>query len=231
VKLGGLQKSTLIDFPGRVAATVFVSGCNFRCPFCYSPELVLPEKIKNHPEISEEEFFEFLSEREGLLEGVVVCGGEPTIQGDLIGFISKIKNMGYAVKLDTNGSNPGMLENLIEGRLLDYVAMDIKAPKEKYPAVVGCDIDFSKIGESVGLLRKSLVDYEFRTTAVPGILAKEDFAEIGKWLSPARAYFIQGFKPQKTIDQTFEKISPYPDAYLQEIKKMLAPLFEICEIR
>jgi pyruvate formate lyase activating enzyme len=231
VKLGGLQKSTLIDFPGLVAATVFLSGCNFRCPFCYSPELVLPEKIKNHPEVSEKYFFEFLEERKGLLEGVVICGGEPTVQKGLPSFAKKIKDMGYSVKLDTNGSDPAMLERLIREKILDYVAMDIKAPREKYSSVVGCDMDVSKIERSVDLLKTDVVDYEFRTTAVPGILRKEDFISIGKWLSPAKAYFIQNFRPQKTLDPLFEKTPPCSDVFLQEIKEALAPLFGVCETR
>jgi len=126
--LGGLQKTTLIDYMGKIAATVFLVGCNFRCPWCYSSELVLPEKIKNQPEISEKDFFEFLESRKGLLEGVVVCGGEPTINKDLPDFIKKIKKMGFLIKLDTNGSNPQMIKKLIDDELIDYVAMDIKAP-------------------------------------------------------------------------------------------------------
>jgi pyruvate formate lyase activating enzyme len=130
IQIGGLQKATLIDYPGRLAATVFLIGCNFRCPFCYSSELVLLEKIKKQPKISLKYFFSFLKEKKGLLDGIVVCGGEPCLNKDLLAFIQKIKKLGYLVKLDTNGSNPKMLKNLIDKKLIDYVAMDIKAPLE-----------------------------------------------------------------------------------------------------
>jgi pyruvate formate lyase activating enzyme len=130
--ISGLQKTTLIDYPGKIACIVFLAGCNFRCPWCYSSELVLPLKIAKQPRTSEQEFFNFLRGRQGLLEGVVICGGEPTINKDLDKFIEKIKVLGYAVKLDTNGSNPEMLKNLVDLRLIDYVAMDIKTTKEKY---------------------------------------------------------------------------------------------------
>ena len=133
--IGGLQKTTLIDYPGKIAATVFLSGCNFLCPWCYSAELVLEEKIKLQPKISEKELFDFLKQRKGLLEGIVICGGEPTIQKDLPNFLEKIKNLGFLVKLDTNGSNPEMLEYLIKNKLVDYVAMDIKVPEKKHSIV------------------------------------------------------------------------------------------------
>jgi pyruvate formate lyase activating enzyme len=131
MKIGGLQKTTLIDYPKKIACTVFLMGCNFRCHFCYSAELVLPEKIKKQPEISEKYFFNFLKERREYLEGVVICGGEPTIHSDLPEFLTKIKKIGYAIKLDTNGSNPLMLQKLISLNLIDYIAMDIKAPLDE----------------------------------------------------------------------------------------------------
>ena len=150
--IGGLQKLTLIDYPGKIAATVFFIGCDFRCPFCYSPELVLPEKIKKQPRISEKEFFEFLKEKKGLLEGIVLCGGEPTINSDLPKFIKKIKKNGYAVKLDTNGSFPEMLRYLIDKKLIDYVALDIKAPREKYEKVTGGRANVKYIERTVSFL-------------------------------------------------------------------------------
>src|SRR3989338_7287769 len=156
--IGGLQKLTLIDFPDRLAATVFLAGCSFRCPWCYSSELVLPEKIGKHPTISEKEFFDFLKEKQGLLDGVVICGGEPTTDNNLPDFAKKIKEFGYAIKLDTNGTNPAMLENLIDKILVDYIAMDIKAPFaakfeilnpkfgiSNYERAVGVKVDFEKI--------------------------------------------------------------------------------------
>ena len=130
--IGGLQKHTLIDYPGKIAATIFTSGCNFRCPFCHNPELVLPEEISKSKELPLQEVFSFLKERKGFLDGVVICGGEPTIHNDLYDFCSEIKRIGFLIKLDTNGHNPEMLEKLIDKELIDYIAMDIKAHKEKY---------------------------------------------------------------------------------------------------
>ena len=231
MKIGGLQKTTLIDYPGRVAATVFLIGCDFRCPWCYSSELVLPEKIKKQPRISEKEFFKFLKERKGLLEGITICGGEPTVNKDLPDFIKKIKKLGYLVKLDTNGSNPKMLKDLIDKRLIDYVAMDIKLPKERYKEVLGKRINVKDIEKSIKILKEGKVDCEFRTTVVPTILTKEDILEIAKWIRGAKKYYLQNFRSEKTIDPKFEKIKPYPQEYLLEIQKTIAPFFKICQLR
>jgi len=236
VKIGGLQKLTLIDFPGRIAATVFLTGCNFRCPFCYSAELVLPQKIKSQPKILQKELFNFLKNRKGLLEGVVICGGEPTINRNLAQFIKKIKDLGYLVKLDTNGSNPIMLKTLIDKKLIDYVAMDVKAPKEKYARTVGmmkCWTDrmMKNIEKSINILKELKIDFEFRTTLIPNLLKKEDILKIAHWIKPAPKYFLQNFKAEKTIDPKFEKIKPYPQEYLLEIQKAISPFFDVCQIR
>jgi len=231
MQIGGLQKLTLIDYPGRIAATVFLCGCNFRCPWCYSAELVLPEKIKKQPKIPEEEFFQFLKERKGLLEGLVLCGGEPTINPVLPQFCKKIKKLGYSVKLDTNGSNPKMLKKLIDEKLINYVAMDIKVPKEKYKKFFGERIKIKDIEKSIKILKEGKVDYEFRTTVIPTVLDKEDILKIAKWIKGAKKYFLQNFRPEKTIDPKFEKIKPYPQEYLLEIQKAISPFFEICQVR
>ena len=231
MQICGLQKLTLIDFPGCLAATVFLCGCNFRCPWCYSRELVLPEEIKKQPEISEKELFSFLKERKRLLEGVVICGGEPTIHKELPGFVKKIKKLGYLVKLDTNGSNPKMIKKLIEDKLIDYVAMDVKLPKNKYPKIFKGGVKIENIEKSIKILKDGKINYEFRTTVVPTILDKEDIMKIAKWLSPAKKYYLQNFRAEKTIDPKFEKIKPYPDKYLLEIQKQASPFFEICEVR
>jgi len=231
MQIGGLQKITLIDYPGRIAATVFLIGCDFKCPWCYSSELVLPEKIKKQPRISQKEFFKFLKERKELLEGATICGGEPSINKDLPQFCKKIKKAGYLVKLDTNGSNPKMLKKLIDEKLIDYVAMDIKLPREKYQKILGRKIKIEDIEKSVKILKEGKVDYEFRTTVVPTILTKEDILEIAKWIRGAKKYFLQNFKPEKTIDPKFEKIKPYPQEYLLEIQKAISPFFEVCQVR
>jgi pyruvate formate lyase activating enzyme len=231
MEIGGLQKITLIDYPKKIACTVFTTGCNFRCPFCYASELVLPEKIKKQPKITQADFFNFLEERKGLLEGVVLCGGEPTIHEDLPLFIKKIKKMDYTVKLDTNGSNPAVLKKLIEDGLIDYVAMDIKGPKESYQKFSVRKISVKNMEKSVKILKESKIDFEFRTTIVPGLLEKKDITQIARWVGPGGSYYLQGFRPEKTVDPEFEKVKPYPSEHLLEIKQAVAPLFDICEIR
>lgn len=231
MQIGGLQKVTLIDFPGRIAATVFLIGCNFKCPWCYSRELVLPEEIKKQPRISEKDFFDFLKERKGLLEGVVLCGGEPTINKELPAFIKKIRKAGFLVKLDTNGSNPKMLEKLINDNLIDYAAMDVKLPRERYPEIFGKKVKIGNIEKSIKILKQGKIDYEFRTTVVPTVLNKEDILKIAHWIKPAKRYYLQNFRPEKTINPKFEKIKPYPQEYLLEIQKAISPFFEVCQIR
>jgi pyruvate formate lyase activating enzyme len=232
MKIAGIQKSTLIDYPGKVAATIFVSGCNFKCSFCHNPELVLPKEIKKHPKISEKNFWDFLEERRGFLDGVVICGGEPTIYDDLPDFIEKIQEMGFLVKLDTNGSRPEILQRMLELNLLDYVAMDIKAPKKKYSSVVDADIKIEDIEKSIKLLKKGLIDFEFRTTLVPGLVERKEILEIVKWISPAPKYFLQNFQSQgKTISSKFSKVKPFPDEYMEKLKQEVAPYFDVCQIR
>jgi len=190
--LKGLQKLTLLDFPGKMAATVFTGGCNFRCPFCHNGSIVIPERFGET--LPEEEFFAFLDKRRGILEGVCVSGGEPTLYNDLPDFIRKIRERGFLVKLDTNGSRPDMLEYLIGEGLIDYVAMDIKSSKEGYGRAIGIDnFDTADIEKSVEILKKCKVDFEFRTTVVKELHSKEDFEAIGNWLSGDYKIFLQTF--------------------------------------
>jgi anaerobic ribonucleoside-triphosphate reductase activating protein len=231
--IAGLQKTTLIDYPGKLACVVFLAGCNFRCPWCYSSELVLPLKIVNQPRISEEEFFNFLRKRKGLLEGVVVCGGEPTINKELAQFIEKIKRLGYFVKLDTNGSNPEILKNLVKANLIDYVAMDIKtSQKLLYESLMMEGITMDKIKESVEFLKAGNLDFEFRTTVVNTVHTKEDFLEIAKWIGGKNVkYYLQNFRAEKTIDPEFEKVKPFKKEFLEEIVKEISPYFKDCSLR
>lgn len=228
IQIGGLQKVTLIDYPGRVAATVFLTGCNFRCPWCYNPELVLPEKIKKqlHPvrknfsngaRISERHFFDFLKKRKGLLEGVCLTGGEPTINKDLPEFIRKIKKLGFLVKLDTNGSNPEMLKKLIDKNLIDYVVMDVKLPKEKYFKILGQNP--KKNEESIKILKENKIDYEFRSTILPAVHPKEDVVKMAKWIRNAKIYYLQQFRPEKTVDPEYEKHKPFNRENLEKIRR------------
>lgn len=231
--IAGLQKTTLIDYPGKIACTVFLAGCNFRCPWCYSSELVLPEKIIKQPKIDEKEFFDFLRSRQGQLEGVVICGGEPTINKDLPQFIQKIRNLGFSVKLDTNGSTPEMLKDLVNTKLLDYVAMDIKTNQNTlYKKIMGEGVTLEKIKESVEFLKTGAVDCEFRTTVVELVHKKEDFTEIAKWIGgPNVRYYLQSFRPEKTIDPEFEKVKPTSREFLQEICKEISLHFKLCQVR
>jgi pyruvate formate lyase activating enzyme len=229
--IAGIQKTTLIDYPGKVGATVFLAGCNFRCPWCYSSELVILEKIEKGKKIPESEFWEFLDSKKGLLQGIVVCGGEPTINNDLPEFLGKIKEKDFLIKLDTNGSNPEMLSDLISKKIVDYVAMDIKSSKEKYYSATGEKADIKKIEESVSILKEGKVDYEFRTTVCPAYLNKKDILEIAKWLSGAKRYYLQNFRADKNIDSKLEGLKPYNSEYLLEIKKEISPFFEFCAIR
>jgi len=230
--IAGLQKLTLIDYPEKLACTVFLAGCNFRCPWCYNPELVLPEKIKDNSQITKKDFFDFLKYRINLLDGVVICGGEPTLNKDLPIFCKKIKKMGYAIKLDTNGSNPEMISNLIDEKLIDYIAMDIKAPKEKYKEATGAKIDIKQIQKSIDILKKGEVSYEFRSTMIPKLLGKEDIIEIARWIGPAKKYCLQNFQKERdTVNPEFKGINPCLKEYLLNIQKIISPFFEICEVR
>lgn len=189
MKIGGLQKLTLLDFPGNTACTVFTCGCNFRCPFCHNASLVRGEGDG----VSEEEFFAFLSKRQGMLDGVAITGGEPLMNPEIGDFIEKIREMGFKVKLDTNGSYPERLKKLVSDGLIDYVAMDIKASPENYSRAAGAGVPLDNIRESVSYLLSGAVDYEFRTTVADGAVMPEDFEGIGKWIAGAKRYFLQGF--------------------------------------
>lgn len=192
MRIQGLQKLTLLDFPEKVACTVFFAGCNFRCPFCHNASLVVD--IPSESDITEKEFFSFLKKRQGILDGVCVTGGEPLLQPDIEVFIRKIKELGYAVKLDTNGSFPKKLKVLVESGLVDYVAMDIKNCPEEYGATAGApNLDAASIMESVAYLKEGYVPFEFRTTVVKGYHTKENFEKIGQWLQGTERYFLQNF--------------------------------------
>ena len=188
----GIQKLTLVDYPGHPAAILFTGDCNFRCPFCQNASLVLSSS--SEPLIADEEIFSFLTKRKGMLDGVVVTGGEPTLQKDLIPYLGRLKGLGYLVKLDTNGYRPDVLEKAMESGYVDYVAMDIKTSLDEYPVVAGIkNLDVSRIERSVELLKTGAVDYEFRTTVVEPLHHKENFEKIGELLKGCRRYYLQSF--------------------------------------
>jgi pyruvate formate lyase activating enzyme len=226
--LKGLQKLTLLDFPGKIGATVFTGGCNLRCPFCHNASLVIPEKFGET--LPEEELFSFLKKRRGMLEGVTVSGGEPTLYPDLVEFITRIRELGYLVKLDTNGTNPKMLSHLIEGGLLDYVAMDIKSSRGGYPCAVGIEsFGLDKIEKSIEILRKSKVNFEFRTTIVKELHTKEDVEEIGKWLSGDEKFFLQTFRDSG--DLIGSGYSAYSEEEMQSLLEIIKNYLPNAELR
>ncbi len=195
MKVYGLQKLTLLDYPGLVACTIFTGGCNFRCPFCHNALLVTRLEESKEGVMEEEEVLAFLKKRAGLLDGVCITGGEPLMQKDLKQFIEKVRNLGFKIKLDTNGSYPERLKELLDKGLLDYVAMDIKNSPDKYAVTCGLDIfNVEHIKESVEIIKNSGVDHEFRTTSVKGFHNIDSFEKIGNWLAGDDKYFIQNFK-------------------------------------
>lgn len=229
MKIGGLQKLSLIDFPGILCCIVFTQGCNFRCPYCHNPELVLPEKFT--PEIEIDSFFQFLKMRKKYLEGVSITGGEPTIHSDLLLFIEKIKNMGFKVKLDTNGSNPEILKKLFGKQLLDYISLDVKGPFDKYSEIAGVKVDNEKIKESIEIIKKAKIQYEFKTTVVKSQLSFDDFKKIGEIIKGAKLYFLQKFIPSKCVNPSFLKETTYSDEEFEKIKEIMNNYVEKCEIR
>ena len=193
MQISGLQKLTLLDYPGTVACTIFTAGCNFRCPFCHNAMLVLPEQIEE-ASLSEDEVLKFLKKRQGVLEGVAVTGGEPLLHADMPQLLRKIKDLGYKIKLDTNGSNPKLLREIVGAGLVDRVAMDIKNSPEQYPETVGCRVSMAAVEESKNFLLSGTIDYEFRTTVVKGIHTEESLIEAAKWIAGAKEYYLQQFK-------------------------------------
>ena len=198
MQIHGLNKTTLLDYPGHVAATVFCGGCNFRCPFCHNSDLVI--NPMSQPLISEEEILDFLNKRKNILSGVCITGGEPTLQPDLENFIQRIKDLGLLVKLDTNGYRPEIVKKLVQKGLIDYIAMDIKSGTSGYKTASGMvDFEWNNIKESIDFIMNSGVQYEFRTTVVNGIHKKEDFEEIAQLIKGCDSYFLQNYKDNENV--------------------------------
>lgn len=228
--LKGLQKLTLLDYPGKMAATVFAGGCNFRCPFCHNASLVIGKRLKDTPSVSEEDFFAFLKKRQGLLEGVCVSGGEPTLYRDLIPFLNNIKELGYLVKLDTNGYRPDMLKEAVMGGYVDYVAMDIKNSKESYQKTVGLErFDIKPIEESVDFLMSGTVDFEFRTTLVRQLHTERDMYSIATWLRGDEKYFLQSFIDSG--DLLSDRLSGYDKKETEDLLKLIKVHVKNAQIR
>ena len=214
----GLQKTTLLDFPTKVACTVFTPGCNFRCPFCHNASLVIEPDCSQT--VDTDAFFSYLKKRKGILDGVCITGGEPLLQKDIDLFIKDIRDLGFAVKLDTNGSFPEKLKYLIDERLVDYVAMDIKSSISKYPTVCGSERFTDDVVKSVELLMRSDIEFEFRTTVVRELHEPSDFEDIGKWISGAPRYFLQQFKDSGDLIEK-DSFSAYSKEEMEKILEIV----------
>jgi pyruvate formate lyase activating enzyme len=223
--IAGLEKLSLIDYPDHLSAIVFTQGCNFRCHYCYNPMLVWPKRTdkgkygqEGSPYLSEESLLSFLQERQGKLNGVVITGGEPSLHKDLPSFIEKIRELGYDIKLDTNGTNPELLKRLITDKLLDYIAMDLKAPISSYQKVVNVELNFLNIEKSAKMIRESGLDYEFRTTVVPQLITKEKIEEIAKFLQGSEKWFLQKFKSETDlVNDKYKNLRAYSDKEMDDL--------------
>jgi len=251
--IGGLEKFSLIDYPEHLSAIVFTKGCNFRCHFCYNPMLVWPESQDGLNQISsiqkeetkgrslesafnrqiqENDFFSFLENRIDKLDAVVITGGEPTIHSDLPDFIKKIKNLGFKVKLDTNGSNPKMLKDLIDNELINYIAMDIKGDIEQYDVVIGSQTDLNAIKESIVLIKKSGLPYEFRSTLVPGLHDEQTIKKMGNMISGAKKWYLQNFISDTfLVNENFKNSTVFKEEDLEKFKNIGNQYVDMCDIR
>lgn len=230
MNIASFQKFTMVDYPGHVAATVFTIGCNFRCSFCHNPELVLGTASLGGDEMLKD-FFGFLKVRKGKLDAICITGGEPTLQKDLLEFMTRVKKMGYLVKLDTNGMRPDIIKKALDKKIVDYIAMDIKNSLKNYEKTVCSKVDLDRIKLSVELIRNSGIDYDFRTTVVPGIHTEKDFQEIAQWIGGARRYFLQRFRDMKTLDANLKNKTKNKKLDLEKIKKKIEKNFGLVGIR
>lgn len=227
--IGGIQKVSLIDYPGKISAVIFTRGCSLRCHYCHNPQLVLPELFQGP--ISQDYLFGFLETRKRNLEGVVITGGEPTLHGDLLDFMKKIKEMGYKIKLDSCGIFPEVIKAAIDRKLVDYIAMDIKGTAEKYPYVTGVNLSYDEIRKSMEIIMNSNVDYEFRTTIVRSQLSIEELESIARSISGARRYVLQKFIRSRTLDPLFEQQTTYTDKELEKLRISLGRYVVECSVR
>jgi pyruvate formate lyase activating enzyme len=228
--IGGLQKTSLLDYPDKISAIIFTVGCNFRCGFCYNSHLVT--ETDKAEIIPEEKIFKFLESRRKTLDAVVITGGEPTLHPDLPEFIQKIKTLGYLVKLDTNGTNPAMLAVLINSKLVDYLAMDIKGPLPKYDKIVKVNVDASKLKKSIKLLITSGLPYEFRSTLLPALHSKDDLLDMSQTIAGADKYFLQKFMPTDSLnDPIFHSLKSFTDREMADLAKVCAPNVKECLVR
>jgi pyruvate formate lyase activating enzyme len=226
--IGGFQETSLLDYPEKIAAIIWTIGCNFHCPFCYNRDLVLHES----KQIPIDQIFSFLDKRKGKIDAVSISGGEPFLQKDLPSFITEIKEKGFLIKVDTNGSFPDTLESMLDESLIDYVSMDVKAPKKSYNAVAGTSVDIKNIIKSIHIIQEKALDYEFKTTVIPLFHNKQDILDIARWLKGSKRYFIQQFKATSSLlSEALITEKPYSKQMFDDICQEITPYFQECGIR
>jgi pyruvate formate lyase activating enzyme len=230
IPIKGFVKTSLVDFTPYTSSTIFLAGCNFRCRYCHNPDIVL--NYNSIKDIKEEEVLNYIEGKKQWVDGVCISGGEPTLYPELIDFASRLKEKGFLVKIDTNGTNPGLLKGMIEKKLVDRIAMDIKANLDKYDEVAEVNVDKDKIQKSIELIRNSGIEYEFRTTVIPGIVGKKEIFLIGKWLKGSKRFAIQNFRGGvNLIDNNLKEMKGYSKEELDEMKKIASEYFDEVEIR
>jgi len=230
MKIYGINNLTLLDYPGHVACTLFAGHCNLRCPYCHNASLVL--NPRDQPTVPEDDIFNMLAKRQKVLDGVCISGGEPAMHDDLPVFIGKVKELGFNVKLDTNGFFPDMMAFLLKDKLIDYVAMDIKNTLDKYPLTTGMDfLDVELVKKSVEYVMNADIPYEFRTTVVSEFHSREDFVSIGYWLRGAKSYYLQSFKDSGDLIGRDARLTPYPKDEMEYMRELLLQYIEKVEIR
>ena len=228
MNIGGHQEISLLDYPGKIATIIWTTGCNFRCPFCYNPDLVMDHT--DH--INIEEFFSFLNMRKGKLDAVSISGGEPFLQPDLKEILTRIKQMDFFVKIDTNGSFPDMLQECLDESLIDYVSMDVKSVKENYSEIAGVAVNIDYIERSIQIIKKHAKNYEFKTTVIPRFHKEKDIIEIAHWIKGAKRYFLQQFKTNTVLlSQDFNSIRTYTKDDLEKMCEKVRPFFTECHVR
>lgn len=231
--LSGIQKFTLLDYPEKTACIVFTPGCNFRCGYCHNPEFVLPEMIREIKDgfIPEEIFFRFLEKRKGKLEGVVITGGEPTVIGDLLPFMRKVKKLGFCVKLDTNGNKPEIIEQALAEDLVDYIAMDIKTSLGQYKKLVGERASETKLAKSIKIIKMNKIPYEFRSTLIKEIHTEEILRAMADILEGAKNLYLQTFRPGTTLNPLFQTFHPFSEEETNDIMRLFLRTVENVSVR
>ena len=228
MNIGGFQEISLLDYPGKVATIIWTTGCNFRCPFCYNPDMVL-DKTDHVPA---DGFFSFLKTRKGKLDAVSISGGEPLLQPDLSEFITRVKDLGFLVKIDTNGSFPRKLEELLDANLIDYVSMDVKSSKKNYSEITKISVNIDDIDRSIQIIKSNAPDYEFKTTVIPTYHTRQTILEIARWIHGAKRYFIQQFKSNtKLLSSEMITVKPYPLDELKRMCEMVSSYVDECFVR